>query len=729
MRLGYADASLLNAVPDDGMVRDALTDLGVLSIDGALTISGDLIVPIFDRKRNLVGLVAVDEQGQQKRFPANLSTFQLDPVSLRDKPVVVVDHMLQALLYQQLGIPCVVPLVGTPGQIEEQFLKAERPQRAYCDTQSPDAARFLQGLEISCFALHMTWPATFAQVHVAMAAAQPIEAVLGEDAVVRIMNDSVSMIRAGREYELRDLEPASVDRLRVRLKAVKDGTFHLDTVDLYAARSRASYAKAAAELFGVSKEDVVADLCLLISKLEAIRAAQQTREKAAQDYVLTSDEEAEAAEFLKSPDLLDRIAADMGRLGYIGEELNKKLGYLIATSRKLESPLSSAILSRASAGKSSLMDVIADLTPPEDLLKFTRITPQALYYAGRNGLRHKLLQCAEAEGLTGSDYLIRELISAKKLRLLLPISDGEAGMLRATEYEVNGPIALMFSTTRPAIHFENATRCFAMALDESPEQTKNILEEQRRRRTLSRIAEGPGQADLRRLHRNAQRLIKPLVVVNPYAPYLEFPTTRLEMRREQEKYLTLIDTVTLLYQYQRQIKTAEVEGRQVEYVEVTIEDIEQANKLMSQVLGAASEELSAPSRKLLADIQSLVEERAKEAGIAPSAVRFNRRDIRERTEWSDSQIKSHIRQLEDLEYLLPSRGDRGRTYRYELAAGAGRLPGLMDGAALREMVRKSGVVGHGLVTVLSSNSSVTPKQNQVESLKVGHIRSEVEVHV
>ncbi|MEQ1918228.1 MAG: transposase [Elusimicrobiota bacterium] len=229
----------------------------------------------------------------------------------------------------------------------------------------------------------------------------------------------------------------------------------------------------------------------------------------------------------------------------------------------------------------------------------------------------------------------------------------------------------------------------------------------------------------------------PLAVVNPYAEALTFRSESTRMRRDHAKYLTLIDSVVLLYQHQRQIKTAEVEGRQVEYVEVTIEDIEQANKLMSQVLGTASEELSGPARKLLDEIQKLVEEKAKEAGVAPAAVHFLRRDIREYTGWSDSQIKAHIRQLEDLEYVRVSRGERGRTYRYELAAGAGRrLPGLVDGVALRELVRKSGVVGHGLVPAAQPNFAEAATQSQVESPKVGQPvkmadpikSSEVEVH-
>lgn len=416
-----------------------------------------------------------------------------------------------------------------------------------------------------------------------------------------------------------------------------------------------------------------------------------------------------------------RVIKDMGQLGYIGEETNKKLGYLVAISRKLDSPLSSAILSRAGAGKSTLMDVLADITPPDDLVRFTRITPQALYYAGRQGLRHKVLMCAEDEGLAGSDYAIRELISAKKIRLATPINDAQAGQFRTIEYEVEGPIALLFSTTRPAIHFENATRCFTISLDESFQQTKDILKEQRRKHTLARIEERPILEDLKRLHRNIQRLLRPLVVINPFAPYLEFPTNRLEMRREHEKYLSLIDAIALLHQHQREIWATEINGRKVEYIEVTVEDVEEANKLMTELLGASREELSRPSRELLDHIKAMVEERAKATGGDPSAVRFNRRDIREHAGWSDSQIKAHIRQLEDLEYLLISKGERGRLYRYELAPEAERkrLPGLTDIEVLRSMVRKSGMGRRGLAMGASAKSSEIPNENQSESLKVG----------
>ena len=56
------------------------------------------------------------------------------------------------------------------------------------------------------------------------------------------------------------------------------------------------------------------------------------------------------------------------------------------------------------------------------------------------------------------------------------------------------------------------------------------------------------------LHRNAQRLLRPLTVVNPYADRLSFLSDKTRTRRDHEKYLTLIDTIALLHQYQRAVK-------------------------------------------------------------------------------------------------------------------------------------------------------------------------------
>jgi hypothetical protein len=84
------------------------------------------------------------------------------------------------------------------------------------------------------------------------------------------------------------------------------------------------------------------------------------------------------------------------------------------------------------------------------------------------------------------------------------------------------------------------------------------------------------------IHRNAQRLLKPLHVVNPFAKQLTFLSDRTRTRRDHVKYLTLIRTITLLHQQQRPLK--EKDGLQ--YIEVTLEDLAAVSMSCRRRLGA-----------------------------------------------------------------------------------------------------------------------------------------------
>jgi len=64
-------------------------------------------------------------------------------------------------------------------------------------------------------------------------------------------------------------------------------------------------------------------------------------------------------------------------------------------------------------------------------------------------------------------------------------------------------------------------------------------------------------------------------------------------------------------------------------------------------------------------------------------VRFTRRDIRAYTGWSDFQVRTHLGELEELEYVWAVTGRRGKEYVYELAEGEdqSRLGGLVGAGA------------------------------------------------
>lgn len=346
-------------------------------------------------------------------------------------------------------------------------------------------------------------------------------------------------------------------------------------------------------------------------------------------------------------------------MGCIGEETALLVGYLGTVSRLLDDPLGLLIVSRSGAGKSRLQDALCDVVPEEDLVRYTRLTGQALFYKEEDSLSHKVLAVDEEEGAEQAAYSIRNLQSAQVLSVAATRTDPQTGKLKTEEYRVKGPVFILFTTTSPeALDYETRNRFVQVGIDESPEQTRRILERQRQADTLDGVLRNAQANHLQRTHQNVQRLLKPLRVVNPYAPLLTYPDERLMMRREQKKYLTLIKTLALLHQHQRQVHRACRGGVEVEYVEVEPADITLANRLARQVLGRSLDELAHPTRRLLGHLVELTE------GSAPH--RFTRKEVRDRTGWTDWQVRVHLQQLVELEYVVVAEGRRGKRLSYEL---------------------------------------------------------------
>ena len=128
-------------------------------------------------------------------------------------------------------------------------------------------------------------------------------------------------------------------------------------------------------------------------------------------------------------------------------------------------------------------------------------------------------------------------------------------------------------------------RCVVLTVNEEREQTRLIHERQRERQTLEGLMARKEKEHILKLHQNAQRLLRPLLVANPYARQLKFLDTSTRTRRDHMKYLTLIRAIALLHQHQRAVKTTTHRGEAVEYIEVEPRDIETANRLCHQVLG------------------------------------------------------------------------------------------------------------------------------------------------
>lgn len=510
----------------------------------------------------------------------------------------------------------------------------------------------------------------------------------GEDVIVRM---------EGREYRVRGLSKNTSDALlKVNLRVLGtnahgDMALHVDTLEMTSARQRMAFVKQASEELHVKEAVLRGDLQKLLFKLEELRDEQIRQALAPKAPVdtMSEDERAAALALLRDPRLIERIVEDFARCGVVGEETNKLVGYLGVVSRHLEKPLAVIVQSSSAAGKSSLMEAVLAFVPEDDRVQYSAMTGQSLFYMGEVNLKHKVLAVVEEEGAERAAYALKLLQSEGQLTIASTGKDPVSGKHVTHEYKVEGPVMIFLTTTKAEIDEELLNRCVVLTVDEDREQTQAIHRIQREAQTLEGLLQRKRKDGLLRLHRNAQRLLKPIYVVNPYAPLLTFHDGQTRTRRDHTKYLALIQSIALLHQHQRpRHSVSEEEGRSFEYIEATLDDIALANRLTAEVLGRSLDDLPPQTRRLLLLVDQMVSAACEREKIERNEYRFSRRDVRVFTGWGDTQLRVHLERLEQLEYLLAHRGGRGQSFVYELmltvqgSSNGPLMPGLIDVAKL-----------------------------------------------
>jgi len=515
------------------------------------------------------------------------------------------------------------------------------------------------------------------------------------DASVNDASGEVVIELGDRRYRVRGLgKNLSFEQMKVNVLAGRGATFHVDTFDMYAARARAVFIAAAAGELGVEEATIKKDLGKVLLKLEELQekvVAEALKPKENKPIEVGEAARAEALDLLKAPDLLDRILADFESCGVVGEKTNKLTGYLAAVSRKLDTPLAVIVQSSSAAGKSMLMEAVLAFVPPEERVKYSAMTGQSLFYMGEMDLKHKILAVAEEQGAERASYALKLLQSEGELTIASTGKDPATGRLETQEYHVEGPVMIFLTTTAAEIDEELLNRCIVLTVDEDRGQTRAIHRLQRRRQTLEGLLAGQDRQRVLELHRNAQRLLRPLLVANPFAERLTFLDDKTRTRRDHVKYLTLIRAIALLHQYQRPVKTVSHRGQAVRYIEVMPRDIEIANALAHEVLGRSLDELPPQTRRLLGMLDAMVKAACSKLKMDRADYRFTRREVRDYCGWTDIQARVHLGRLVDLEYVLVHRGGRGQQFVYELlwdgpvagASGGPHLSGLIDAAALK----------------------------------------------
>lgn len=685
--IGYCDGSL--PFPKDGPVHEALCELGVVTAGGREHLRGCVVVPLEHPDLGVVSLYgrAIDPAASvlhlhlpgPKRGILNWQGLKLC------ERVVLTEGALDAISVWACGManvtclhgvsvsPDLVELLERYGTREVVFcLDGDRAGReagarsvlkgfsgfevALPEGKDPNQVLVESGKEALRAAIDSALPLDAPELDAPEPSAAPAGFEKTEDGVVLTLGEVVYRVA---------LRPPFSGRLRVRLKASRGERTHVDKLDLESHRQRQALAVQLVRRFSLSRPEVERHLAALLEAAE--ERAAEFEEKAALGQAgedappeVTGEERDEALAFLRAPDLIERLLGDMEALGYVGEETGKLLVYLIGISRKLKKPLSGIIRSQSGSGKSSLAELLEQLTPAEDVCFYSRISPMALGWVSVD-LKHKLIILEERAGGEAADYQIRTLQSRRRISQLVTIKDPATGQMVADFREVLGPVAFLESTTRTELNPENTTRCYEIFLDESEQQTRRIQAAQRRAR-LPQLFDPDRQAEgICRRHHNAQRLIEGLPVFIPYAEHLTFPSRWVRTRRDHDRFLCLIEASALLHQHQRRRRTTE-DG--TTYVLADLKDYRLAYRLTTEALSATFHELSQTARDLWAVVRSKVTEDGLEA--AAGSV-FTRRDLRAWSGLMDHAVRSAIGELVDMEYAEVVSGSNGKTLYYSLA--------------------------------------------------------------
>jgi len=309
----------------------------------------------------------------------------------------------------------------------------------------------------------------------------------------------------------------------------------------------------------------------------------------------TTEQLEEAQNLLRSPDIIDRMIKLTRRLGLTGEEDNQKLLYLSFTSRLMDSSISTIAKGPSASGKSYLVGTVLRLFPKSDVLNFSFITSKALVHR-QDDLSHKILFIMEHSGSEGADYSLRTLLSEGEISITLPVKNESTGNFDTVDKRIPAKgLVFVETTTRDRIHHENQTRLFDLYVDESPEQTRRVLEMQ----STPVTAENPEVKAEVGVWRAAQTLLKSHVIYIPYAPELakEFPADKTRARRDFPRLLSLIRAHVLLHQYQRDM---DEQG----WLVATVEDFESILPLAETVLLQSMKEMNPKQERVLRTIEN-----------------------------------------------------------------------------------------------------------------------------
>lgn len=437
---------------------------------------------------------------------------------------------------------------------------------------------------------------------------------------------------------------------------------HLETgikyrcrLDLYEERQTRKEAREAAEKLDLRSDLIENDLSELCDLLEEYRENQlkvQGSKFNVMEEEITLSEKNKCLDFLKSPGLVNRINELIGKSGITGEENNRMFLFIIATSHKMPETLHALIQGSSGSGKTHLLSKIAELMPPERVVKFTRVTENSFYNYDEFFFRNKLICLEDIDGLKEEAiFAWRELISNNQLSSSTSQKD-ENGNIRSAQRIVRGPMASICATTHGHIYEDNMSRLFIIAVDESKQQTERIMCYQSK--AASGIIDRQEENSTKEFLQNCVRMLKPCKVINPYADKIKLPQQAHKIRRLHELFLAFVNQVTIINQYQRK---KDSQNRLI----TEPQDLKTAVEIMFESIFLKVDELDGSLRQFFESLKTYLEEKQN-----ARQYEFTQREIRHALNISKTQLHRYLYELIGLEYLQQTGGYANKGFKYRV---------------------------------------------------------------
>ncbi|MBN2348461.1 MAG: toprim domain-containing protein [Bacteroidales bacterium] len=458
------------------------------------------------------------------------------------------------------------------------------------------------------------------------------------------------------------IEKDNIHRLKINLLVQlinNDFNYYQDDVNLYSNGQLQRYIKGAAEELECSTTILKTTIRKLKSKIEEYRLKQIEQERKAlkpKAYQMTKDEENKAVKFLKAKNLVKNTLRAIEKTGLVGEQKSGLLLYFLYLSRLFDEPLHAIIFGKSGSGKTYLQTKISECLPEESVRTITSLTENTLYYSAKGFWKHKVLLIEDLEGVYNAFLPLREFMSKQSITKLTTDKDAKGNNVQKV-LVVEGPICVSGATTQGNIYEDNANRSFLIHIDETIQHMKDVMNYQRK--LQAGLIDEQEQNQYRQILKNAQRLLRKVKVINPYAPQLDIPGCVFKKLRTNMHYLKLIEIITFYHQYQREWKEGK-DGKP--YIETTLEDIELANWLVKDTILRKSDELGGDLRGFFESLKChLKSQNGKEEQTS-----FYAKEIRKAFRMHPQKLSRYLSNLEKRGMIKLIGRNRQTGYEYQI---------------------------------------------------------------